>query len=361
MVSIWPTVDKKSPLYPTMLEQGLLIHQDRGIPLAMTFQGDCIHADFTNPSARHFVWDQCKKNYFDKGIELFWLDEAEPEYTSYDFDLYRYHIGSVLSIGNHYPVDYARAFYDGQTKAGQMNVVNLVRCAWAGSQRYGALIWSGDIASSWSSFRNQLAAGLNMGMAGIPWWTTDIGGFHGGDPKDPQFRELLVRWFQWGCFCPVMRLHGDREPRQPQHGRGGGSTCRSGAENEVWSFGEDNYPILVKYMRLRERLREYIRGLMMEAHEKGMPVMRTMFFEFPDDEQAWSNKVENQYMFGKKYLCAPIMEAGMKKRNVYLPKGAGWKALEVGLDRDREGEEIQGGQTVEVELVIGDMPVFVRQ
>lgn len=98
-------------------------------------------------------------------------------------------------------------------------------------------------------------------MAGIPWWTTDIGGFHGGHPDDPAFRELLVRWFQWGCFCPVMRLHGDREPRQPQVGKGGGSECRSGGPNEVWSFGDENYPILVKHMKLRERLREYTRGL----------------------------------------------------------------------------------------------------
>lgn len=95
---------------------------------------------------------------------------------------------------------------------GQENIINLLRCAWAGSQKYGALVWSGDIHSSFSSLRNQLAAGLNMGLAGIPWWTTDIGGFHGGDPKDPKFQELLVRWFEYGTFCPVMRLHGYREP-----------------------------------------------------------------------------------------------------------------------------------------------------
>jgi alpha-D-xyloside xylohydrolase len=130
-------------------------------------------------------------------------------------------------------VEYARAFHEGMASAGQTNIVNLLRCAWAGSQKFGALVWSGDIASSWSSFRNQLCAGLNMGIAGIPWWTTDIGGFHGGNPKDEAFRELFVRWFQWGAFCPVMRLHGDREPKQPQHGTTGGAFCRSGAPNEV--------------------------------------------------------------------------------------------------------------------------------
>lgn len=135
-------------------------------------------------------------------MRLFWLDEAEPEYTVYDFDNYRYSLGSNLQVGNLYPVMYAKAFFDGMRAEGQERIVNLLRCAWAGSQRYGALVWSGDIASSFQSFRNQLAAGLNMGMAGIPWWTTDIGGFHGGNPNDPAFRELFARWFAWGCFAP---------------------------------------------------------------------------------------------------------------------------------------------------------------
>lgn len=137
--------------------------------------------------------------------------------------------------------------------------MNLLRCAWAGSLKYGALVWSGDIASSFDSMRNQLAAGLNMGIAGIPWWTTDIGGFHGGDPNDPAFRELFVRWFQWGTFCPVMRLHGDREPRQPQFGTTGGASCCSGAANEVWSYGEEVYEICRKYMNIREQMRSYTR------------------------------------------------------------------------------------------------------
>ena len=179
---------------------------------------------------------------------MFWLDEAEPEYTAYDFDNYRYHRGTNLQIGNIYPVEYARTFYEGMEREGQTNIVNLLRCAWAGSQIYGALVWSGDIASSFESMRNQLAAGLNMGLAGIPWWTTDIGGFHGGNPDDPAFRELFARWFAWGTFCPVMRLHGDREPRQPQYGKTGGASCCSGAANEVWSYGEKVYEICRKYM-----------------------------------------------------------------------------------------------------------------
>jgi len=263
-------------------------------------------------------------------------------------------------VGNVYPVRYAQAFWDGQVAADQKSgeICNLVRCAWAGSQKFGTLVWSGDIASSWSSFRNQLAAGLNMGMSGIPWWTTDIGGFHGGETANPAFRELLVRWFQWGCFCPVMRLHGSREPIQPKLGEGGGSECRSGADNEPWSFGEENYPILVKYLRLRERLKPYIAEIMDEASRKGTPVMRPMFLEFPDDKGSW--EVEDQYMFGGRYLVAPIMEQGMKTRNVYLPSGASWAALRVNEDKDEQGERYEGGKTIEVVLTMEDMPIFVK-
>ncbi|PSK42327.1 Alpha-xylosidase [Elsinoe australis] len=351
MVSIWPTVDRSSGNYEEMLEKGLLIQQERGFRLAMDFEGNTIHFDSTNPEARAYVWDKAKKNYFDKGIRVFWLDEAEPEYSAYDFENYRYYKGPNQAIGNIYPVEYARAFYEGQTAAGQENIVNLIRCAWAGSQKLGALVWSGDIGSSWSSLRNQLAAGLNMGVAGIPWWTTDIGGFHGGDPNDSAFRELFTRWFQWGTFCPVMRLHGDREPRQPQHGTTGGATCRSGAANEVWSYGEEIYGICKKYMEIRERLREYTRELMKEAHESNAPVMRTCFYEFPDDKKCW--EIEDQYMYGSKYLVAPILSSGQKKRRLYLPPGE-WVLF--------EGEQkFEGGKEIEVECPLDTMPVFERQ
>ncbi|MBR6395794.1 MAG: family 31 glucosidase, partial [Lachnospiraceae bacterium] len=237
MVSIWPTVGRDSENYKEMLEKGYLIRTERGFRTGLDFEGATIHFDATNPEAGRYVWEKVKKNYYDLGIKIFWLDEAEPEYTAYDFDNYRYYLGTDLEIGNIYPVCYAKAFYEGMKDEGQENIVNLVRCAWAGSSKYGALVWSGDIASSFYSLQNQFLAGLNMGLAGIQWWTTDIGGFHGGDPDDPDFRELFIRWFEWGSFCPVMRLHGDREPKQPQIGTTGGATCLSGAPNEIWSYG----------------------------------------------------------------------------------------------------------------------------
>lgn len=349
MVSIWPTVDKTCENYEEMLEKGYLIRTERGFRVGLDFQGATIHYDATNPEAREYVWGKAKQNYYDKGIRVFWLDEAEPEYTAYDFDNYRYHRGTNLQIGNTYPVEYAKTFYEGMEKEGQTNIVNLLRCAWAGSQKYGALVWSGDIASSFESMRNQLAAGLNMGLAGIPWWTTDIGGFHGGNPDDPEFRELFTRWFEWGTFCPVMRLHGDREPRQPQYGTTGGATCCSGAANEVWSYGEKVYEICKKYMEVREQMRSYTRDVMKEAHEKGTPVMRTLFYMYPNDPICW--EVEDEYFYGSDLLVAPIMYAGQTVRKVYLPKGEHWIMQET-------GKEYEGGKYYEVDAPIDMIPVF---
>ena len=183
MVSVWPTVDYRSENFREMKEKGYLINTDRGFPNGLRFLNDSLHYDTTHPGAREYVWGKIKEHYYDKGIKIFWLDEAEPEYSVYDFDNYRYHLGPNVQIGNIYPKCYAQTFYEGMEAQGQKNIVNLLRCAWAGSQKYGALVWSGDIHSSFESLRNQFAAGLNMGMAGIPWWTTDIGGFHGGIPR----------------------------------------------------------------------------------------------------------------------------------------------------------------------------------
>ncbi|QTM98432.1 family 31 glucosidase [Sediminibacillus dalangtanensis] len=351
MVSIWPTVDKESENYEEMLQKGYLTRTDRGIRINHDFLGNTLYFDTTHPGAREYVWNKAKQNYYDYGIKTFWLDEAEPEYNVYDFDNYRYHIGPNVQVGNIYPTMYSKAFYDGMTAEGQENVVNLVRCAWAGSQRYGALVWSGDIDSSFASLRNQFAIGLNMGLAGIPWWTTDIGGFHGGNPDDPAFRECMVRWFQYGAFCPVFRLHGDREPHQEPLGTSGGGLCPSGADNEVWSYGEEAYEIFKKYMGIRERLRPYIAELMEAAHEKGTPPMRPLFYDFPEDQEAWN--VEDAYMFGPDLLVAPVLQGGTESRSVYLPQGETWKDA-------NSGELHEGGQRVTCETPLETIPLFVR-
>ncbi len=351
MVSIWPQIDWRSENYEEMKQQGLLVKSDRGVDAQMIFHGNNVFLDATNPRTRKYVWDKVKKNYADLGIKTFWLDEAEPEYTGYDFECYRYHEGPVPEVGNIYPREYSKMFYEGQKENGQEDIVNLVRCAWAGSQRYGALVWSGDIFSSYEDFRKQICAGLHMGLCGIPWWTTDIGGFHGGNIHDPAFQELLVRWFQFGTFLPVMRLHGSREPHEQIINNAGEEREWTGADNEIWSFGEENYQIMKKFIEIRETMRDYTRGLMKEAHEKGTPVMRTLFYEFPQDEKCWD--ITDEYLFGGDVLVAPIVQPKATSRAVYLPKGAKW--VHAG-----SGKEYEGGQTVEVEAPIDTLPIFLR-
>ena len=353
VVSVWPTIDERSENYGAMAENGFLVDADRGNHNHMTWMGNTVFYDATHPGAQKFVWERCRDNYYRKGIRCFWLDEAEPEYGPYDFDNYRYFAGPALQCSNIYPVGYAKGFYDGLKAEGETDVLSLVRCAWAGSQKYGVLTWSGDIYSSFRSMREQLQAGLSMGMAGIPWWTSDIGGFLGGDIKDPAFRELLVRWFAWGAFCPVFRMHGERSPwhEREQEFRNGVRQLTSGQDNEVWSFGEENYEILKKYLLIRERLRPYVRECMRAAADTGAPVMRPLFYDFPEDKASW--EVEDSYMFGPDLLVAPVMEAGMTERRVYLPEGASWTNAWT-------GEVFDGGRTVTVAAPLDVIPVMVR-
>ena len=352
MVSIWPTVSIYAPDYETMKEKGYLVRSESGVKINMLMIDPTSFADMTHPGAREFVWDKIKKNYYDKGIKTFWLDVAEPEYSSYDFDNYRYYQGSVLEVGNQYPVWYTKMIYDGLKEAGEQDVVSLVRCAWAGSQRYGALVWSGDIPSTFESFKIQIVCGLQMAMSGIPWWTTDIGGFHDGDISDPKFQELLIRWFQYGAFCPVMRLHGNRMPYQKPLDTTGGGRCSSGADNEIWSFGEENFQIMKKYIEIREKMRPYTRRLMKEASETGSPIMRPLFYHFPEDSKVWEMK--DEFLFGDKVLVAPVTEYLQREREVYLPAGSSWKDA-------HSGEIYQGGQTVTAAAPLDVIPVFIRE
>ena len=352
VVSVWPTIDERSENYGAMADRGYLVRTDRGNDVS-TWMGAAVYFDATHPGAQKFVWERCKENYYKKGIRCFWLDEAEPEYGSYEFDNYRYWAGPALQTSNIYPVGYAKGFYDGLKAEGEKEIMSLTRCAWAGSQKYAVLSWSGDIHSSFRAMREQLQAGLSMQMAGIPWWTSDIGGFMGGDISDPAFRELLVRWFAWGCFSPVFRMHGERSPwyEREQEYRNGVRQLTSGQDNEVWSFGEENTPILCKYLFIRERLRPYVRQLMKDAHETGAPVMRPLFYDFPEDKAAW--QVEDSYMFGPDLLVSPVMEPGVTERRVYLPSGATWKDAFT-------GQVYEGGRTVTVPAPIDVIPVMIR-
>lgn len=352
MVSTWPSVDKRSENYAEMQQKGLLVRVEKGSPQTCDFLADSVYYDATNPEAREFLWDKIKQNYYKYGIDLFWLDVAEPEYLSYDFDAYRYYLGPNLKVGNLYPVLHTKAFYDGLKAEQQEGIVNLVRSAWVGSQKYGALVWSGDIYSNFDSLRDQFAAGLNIGIAGIPWWTTDTGGFF-GDVTDPDFPEVLIRWFQYSTFSPVLRMHGDRSPHtipKLAEGNTGGGFCETGLANELWSFGEKPYEIMKHYLDIRLSMKEYIKQVMDEAHENGSPAIRTMFYEFPADKTCW--EISDQYMFGPSYLVAPVLYKGMTSRPVYLPEGT-WENI-------HDHTVYQGGQTIQADAPLEIIPVYKR-
>lgn len=353
MVSVWPSVDRKSNNFQEMHEKGLLIRTESGAMQTYDFQGDCISFDATNPEARAFIWEKCRESYYKYGIDMFWLDNAEPDYAVYDFDNYRTYLGPNIKVGNVYPLMYAKGFYDGLVKEKQADIVNLVRSAWVGSQKYAVLVWSGDVPSTFESFRDQVAAGLNMGIAGIPWWTSDIGGFMGGNVHDPAFIQLLIRWFQFAVFSPVLRMHGDRDPHDipPYSDKDfGGGFMPTGQPNELWSYGDEAYNIMRKYLDVRFSLKPYILSLMKEAHETGAPLMRAMFYEFPQDEKCW--KISDQFMFGPEYLVAPVLYADQYSRSVYLPAGT-WKYVP-------DGKTHRGNQTIECASPIDCIPVFKK-
>lgn len=351
MVSIWPTVDTRSENYLPMRNKNYLIRAERGTSLFKIIHGADTFFDSTHPGARKYVWEKVKENYYKYGIKMFWLDESEPSLTPYHYDNVRYYLGNGSEVSNIFPFYYAQTFYDGMRSLGEKEIVNLVRCAWLGSQRWSVVVWSGDIASTFDSLRKQLKAGLNFSFSGIPWWTTDIGGFFNGDPNDPGFRELLVRWFAFGVFCPIFRLHGFRLPYVDVNRYDPNSYNHSGGPNEVWSYGEDNYRILVDFIALRMRLIPYIMKQMKKAASDGTPVMRPLLYDFPKDPAVYP--IWDEYLFGPDILVAPIVEKGLRTRDVYLPLGAQWTD-------PYTGKSYKGGSTVTVDAPLDKMIVFLK-
>ena len=315
VVSMWPTINENSENYWYMHDNNMLIRTTKGSDKVFSFYGPQAEIDVTNPATREYVFSKLKQNYLDNGVDCLWFDEAEPEIHPEHFDNLLFYIGRGDEYGLIYPYYYVKMAYDGFQKMGKVPVI-LTRAAYLGSQKYGALVWSGDIYSDFESLSEQVKAGLNMSMCGIPWWNTDIGGFWGGDTQTDEFRELIVRWFQYGVFCPVMRVHGNRN----RHGEKKRDVKEpTGDPNEIWSFGERNFEILRDLVLLRERLRPYIEKQMQTASEKGYPVMRPMFFDYPEDEICYT--LGEQYMFGDDILFAPVVNRGQTKKEVYLPEG----------------------------------------
>lgn len=315
VVSVWPTINERSENYAHMSANNMLMRTVHGSDRVFNFYGWQAEIDVTNPRTREFVWSKLQQNYIENGVDALWFDEAEPEIHPEQFDNLLWHAGRADKVALLYPYCYSQLAYEGFRSMGREEVVTLTRCAYLGSQKFGSLVWSGDIPSTFESLSHQVKAGLNMAMCGIPWWNTDIGGFYGGDTQSEEFRELMVRWFQFGVFSPVMRLHGSRI----RHGAHSDIIEPSGDPNELWSFGDEVYGILKDLVLLRERLRPYIARQMQTAARLGYPVMRPMFFEYPDDPVCY--QLGEQYMFGEDILFAPIVNRGQTEKQVYLPEG----------------------------------------
>ena len=215
----------------------------------------------------------------------------------------------------------------------------LTRAVWAGGQKHGVVLWSSDIESTFEELTAQINLGVHASLSGIPWWTSDVGGYGCGRAfpnGSPYMQELIVRWYQFGLFCPVFRTHGARPGGDPDPhvGKCALSTQQSAGPNEIWSYNSSKtQDMLASYITMRaEKIKPYIVELDAEVTATGVPTMRPLWFEFPEDASSYG--VEDQYFLGSKLLVAPVTAQGATSRSVYFPPGA-WKhfwtgAIEIG-------------------------------
>jgi len=337
MISIWPFFEPGSANYDFMDKQGWFIDKFKFAKPPFHTDGMAAY-DATSPEARKFYWDQVNQGLFSIGLDAWWMDTTEPETEGQEENI---QLGHKLAMGsgdryvNLYPLLDTGAVHDGQRAASdQKRVFILSRSAFAGAQRNAVTAWSGDINSDWFSFRRQIPAGLNFVLSGIPYWTTDIGGFVFGNPTDPAFRELFVRWFQYATFNPILRVHGTRKPD----------------ENELWSYGPDAQKILVSFDRLRYRLLPYTYSLAWKTTSASYTPMRPLVMDFRTDTRA--ENTWDEFMYGPAFLVNPITEAGAARRQVYLPQ-AKWFDFWT-------GKSVQGTQEITAEAPIDRMPLYIR-
>lgn len=346
MVSLWPTIEKESENYNLYHQEKMILTSKEGNDII--FNGAKI-LDFSNPDTRELVRDLLKNNYLDNNVSLFWADQAEPEMNYYDHAQYQSYEGDFNLHASKYPYYYIKTVRKVLSDKG---APTLIRSAWFNSQKYGALAWSGDIDSSFDSLRRQIQVGLNMGVSGIPWWTSDIGGFHSGDSNSGYFKELLIRWFQFATFSPILRMHGDRQPHTPKIGEKGGGVRTSGGPNEIWSFGPLVESILKKHVSIRQKLKPYLIHVYKETSKYGYPIMRPMFLEYPHDPQAW--KETYQYLLGSDLLIAPVVDHKATQLEVYLPEGNTWVNL-------IDNKEHEGGTVISQQVTLEKLPVYYRK
>jgi len=337
MISVWPFFEPGSKEYDYMDKQGWFIDKFKYDKLPYHRAGMAAY-DASNPAARKYYWDLMNKALFSIGIDAWWMDTVEPETEGLQDNI---QLGHKLAIGsgnryvNLYPLLTEEGVYKGQRIANdQKRVFILGRSAFAGSQRAAVTAWSGDILSNFETFRRQIPAGLNYSISGLPYWTTDIGGFVSGDPNDPAYRELFVRWFQFGTFSPIFRVHG----------------TRSNDQNELWSYGPEAQKILTDYDRLRYKLMPYIYSVAWKTTSESYTPMRPLVMDFRGDPRALN--IGDQFMFGPAILVNPVTEEKATTRHLYLPK-AKWYDFWTGA-------AVEGGKAIDAPAPLDRLPLFVR-
>ena len=335
MISFWPYFRPGTKTYEDMDRKKFFI--DKTKVSGFHPAGQALYDAF-NPDARKYYWNLIDTSLFKIGIDAWWLDTVEPETEGSETNILvnnRVAIGSGARYANMYPLMAETGVYEGQRATSEKKrVFILARSAYAGSQRNAVTVWSGDVNSDWIFFKKQIPSGLNYSISGLPYWTTDIGGFLLGDPNDPGYRELFVRWFQFGTFNPIFRVHGTRTTNQ----------------NELWSYGSEAQTILVKFDRLRYRLLPYIYSLAWMTTNKNYTIMRPLAMEFRTDVRAAN--VGDQFMFGPAFLVNPVTEPASELRSLYLPK-AQWYDF-------WPGRMIDGGQRITAEAPLERLPIYVR-
>lgn len=291
--------------------------------------------DLFNPKAQKTFWSDIDGNLFTLGVDGWWLDASEPEGDPLMND--DTFLGPGVFVRNAFPLFETSAVYDGQRAATQSKrVVILSRSAFTGQQRNSSISWSGDISANWETLRRQIPAGLSFGMSGFPYWTTDIGGFF--RPVDQytsaDYHELLIRWFQFGAFCPIFRVHGYR------------------SETEMWKFGPEVERILKQYDDLRYRLLPYIYSAAWGITDRGETLMQGLPLVYPGEQSL--RDISDQFLFGNALLVNPVTVPHAITRRVVLPSDTRWVDFWT-------GQTHSGGQTITADAPLDRLPIFVKE
>ena len=322
-VSVWENLNKESEIAKEYISKNLFIPNSPWI-------------DIFNPEAQTTHWNALNKNLFTLDVDSWWMDATEPENDALRGKQTFFGLGDFYRLT--YPLFVSKAVYEGQRNTNpEKRVAILTRSAFLGQQRYATINWSGDIGWNWDAYKRQIVAGLNYNLTGMPYWTTDIGGFFrpgSGQYKDEKYHEILTRWFQWAVFNPIFRMHGYQ------------------TETEPWKYGEKVEYNMRAMMNLRYQLMPYIYSEAWQISKSNSTLMRPLIMDFNEDTTAVSQAY--QYMFGKSFLVAPVTSPNVTNWDVYLPKSNSWYDF-------WSGKRFDGGQTISAPTSLDIIPVFVKE